>query len=221
VREFVTIALHTYERSLSHRQAETRHIREIIFGKRRELRYFEITKDDTNPDSAETWFIMTNLPGKIPQILGNLYSLRTWIEYGFKQVKNQLGWADFRLTDYNSIERWWEIVFSAYLLVGLQALQFKSSVTDSEISTNSSTKSYSRLTDDSKKISQHPEWEPGTNWKSSLNNLRLIIQPLTFWYLIEPWLRVFRIPGLKREVFKLIEVMNNFRASAIEYVVAN
>jgi len=39
--------------------------------------------------------------------------------YGFKQVKNELGWADFRLTDYASIERWWEIVLSAYLqLVG-------------------------------------------------------------------------------------------------------
>lgn len=164
---------------------------------------------------------MTNLPGKIQQVLGNLYSLRTWIEYGFKQVKNQLGWADFRLTDYNSIERWWEIVFSAYLLVGLQALQFKSSATNSGINANSSTKSYSRFTDDSKEISQHPEWEPGTNWKSSLNNLRLIVQPYTFWYLIEPWLRVFRIPGLKRGFFKLIEIMNNFRGSPIEYAVAN
>ncbi|HCF30756.1 MAG TPA: IS701 family transposase, partial [Cyanobacteria bacterium UBA11049] len=106
---------HTYERNLSHHPTETRYIREIIFGKRRELRYFEIAKDDTNPESADTWFIRTNLPGKIQQVLGNLYSLRTRIEYGFKQVKNQLGWADFRLTDYNSIERWWEIVFSAYL----------------------------------------------------------------------------------------------------------
>lgn len=29
-------------------------------------------------------------------------------------------WADFRLTDYESIERWWEIIFSAYLLVSIQ-----------------------------------------------------------------------------------------------------
>jgi SRSO17 transposase len=93
-----------YEQSLSHRPAQTRYIREIIFGKRRELRYFEITKDKTNPESADTWFIMTNLSGKIQQTLGNLYSLRKEIEYGFKQVKDQLGWADFRLTDYNSIE---------------------------------------------------------------------------------------------------------------------
>lgn len=210
-----------YEQSLSHRPPETRYIREIIFGKRRQLRYFEITKDDTNPESADTWFIMTNLPGKIQKTLGNLYSLRTWIEYSFKQVKNQLGWADFRLTDYNSIKRWWEIVFSAYLLVTLQALQFKSSTTNSETNASSSLKSYSSLTDNFKEISRHPEWQPGTNWKSSLNNLRLIIQPYIFWYLVEPWLRVFRIPGLKRGLFKLIEIMNNFRRFPIESALAN
>jgi len=54
---------------------------------------------------------MTNLPGNIQLVIGQLYSLR-WIEYSFKQIKNELGWADFRLTDYQSIERWWELVFS-------------------------------------------------------------------------------------------------------------
>jgi len=29
----------------------------------------------------------------------------------------ELGWADFRVTDYSSIERWWEVVLSAYLLI--------------------------------------------------------------------------------------------------------
>ena len=206
---------HTYERSLSHRPTESRHIREIIFGKRRELRYFEITKDDTNPESADTWFIMTNLPGKVQQILGNLYSLRTWIEYGFKQVKNQLGWADFRLTDYDSIERWWEIVFSAYLLVGLQALQFKSLSINSATNTNSTEESDG--TSIREEFSQHLKWEQGTNWKSALNNLRLIIQPYIFWCLIEPWLKVFHIPGLRQKFLKLIEIMDTFRGYPIKY----
>lgn len=34
--------------------------------------------------------------------------MRTWIAYGFKQIKNELGWADHRLTDDAAIERWWE-----------------------------------------------------------------------------------------------------------------
>jgi len=30
----------------------------------------------------------------------NFYGLRTWVEYGLKQSKNELGWADYRLTHY-------------------------------------------------------------------------------------------------------------------------
>ena len=41
------------------------------------------------------------------------------IEYGFKQAKDDLGWADYRLTDAASSERWWELVMSAYTLVTL------------------------------------------------------------------------------------------------------
>lgn len=208
-----------YEQSLSHRPPENRYIREIIFGKRRDLRYFEITKDDTDPESADTWFIMTNLPGKIQQTLGNLYSLRTWIEYSFKQVKDQLGWADFRLTDYNSIERWWEIVFSAYLLVSLQALQFKSSPMNS--GTNTNLTEARDGTSSKEEFSQHLEWEQGTNWKSALNNLRLIVPPYIFWCLIGPCLKVFQIPGFRQRFLKLIEIMDTFPGSPIKYAEAS
>jgi hypothetical protein len=71
------------------------------------------------------------------------------------------------------------------------------------------------------KFKQHPYWESGINWKSALNNLRLIIQPYIFWHLIEPWLRVFPIPGMKRGFFKLIEIMNDFRAAPVKYAVAS
>lgn len=67
---------------------------------------------------------MTNLPQSWQLQLGKRYSLRGWIEYGFKQVKNELGWADFRVTDYASIERWWEVVLSAYLLITWHANDF-------------------------------------------------------------------------------------------------
>jgi hypothetical protein len=50
-----------------------------------------------------------------------------------------------------------------------------------------------------------------------LNNLRLLIQPFIFWCLLEPWLHVFPIPGLKRSFFKLMAYMNDFRASGIAY----
>lgn len=122
--------------------------------------------------------------------------------------------ADFRLTNYASIERWWEIAFSTYLLVGLQANGFKSVAKKPAISGSISPSPIQQF-------SQHPCWELGTNWKSALNNLRLIIQPYVFWCLIELWLRVFPIPGMKRGFFKLIEIMNCFRASPIEYAIAS
>ena len=68
---------------------------------------------------------MTNKKGNQVTTIASLYSLRNWIEYAFKQVKNELGWADFRVTDYHSIERWWELVMSSYLLVSIQANYFQ------------------------------------------------------------------------------------------------
>lgn len=85
-----------FEQPLAHRTPETRFIREIVFGQRRSRRYFQITKG--TEQSAESWFIMTDLPGDILR-LPLLYSLRNPIEYGFKQIKNELGWADLRLTE--------------------------------------------------------------------------------------------------------------------------
>ncbi len=43
------------------------------------------------------------------------------VEYGLKQSKNELGWADFRVTNYAQIKKWWEIVMSAYLMVSLHS----------------------------------------------------------------------------------------------------
>src|SRR5579883_2592739 len=93
----------------------------IVFGKRHDIQYWQVTTDpETLPDNS-TWFIMTKVPGIKYKEVGNLYGLRNWVEYGLKQSKNELGWADFRVTDYSQIQNWWEIVMSAYLIVSLHA----------------------------------------------------------------------------------------------------
>ncbi len=200
-----------YIQPLSHRQPETRYIREIIFGKARALRYYEISKTDSpTTQPLETWFIMTNLPKSWQLQLGKRYSLRGWIEYGFKQVKNELGWADFRVTDYISIERWWEVVLSAYLLISWHANDFKkpAQTQQHQVPVKSTLTSL---------FEHNTRWESGTTWKSALNNLRLLIQPFIFWCLLKPWLQVFPIPGLKRAFLKLMAYMNDFRAFSIAY----
>ena len=53
-------------------------------------------------------------------------TLSNWIEYELKQVKNELSWADFRVTGYQSIQLWWELVMSSYFLFTSQKLEVKS-----------------------------------------------------------------------------------------------
>jgi len=99
-----------YDQPLCERPSQRRHLREILFGQRRLSGYFQITKGATqHPHRADSWLLMTDLLKDILPLPG-LYTLQTWIEYGFQQVKTELGWAHLRLTNSSSIEQWWAIV---------------------------------------------------------------------------------------------------------------
>jgi len=77
---------------LSDGKSENRYIREIIYGKKAAVTYWEITTDPEMMPSNSTSFVKTNLKGKlIKKLVGNLYVLRTWVEYGFRQCKQELG----------------------------------------------------------------------------------------------------------------------------------
>ncbi len=62
---------------------EKRFSREIIYGKRRAITYWEITTDPQILPENSTSFVMTNIQGKIGNIVGNLYGSRTWVECSF------------------------------------------------------------------------------------------------------------------------------------------
>jgi len=112
-----------FQRVFSDLDRENRYIREIIHGKRGEHRYWQITTDSEKLPSNSTWYVMTKYLDITPREVGNFYGLITWVEYGLKQSKNELGWADYRFTHYEDIERWWEIICSSYLLVSLHSEQ--------------------------------------------------------------------------------------------------
>lgn len=171
-----------WKRTFSDGSTETRYIREVIYGVRRTVRFYDLTSDPNKLPTATTRFVMTNLAGDLRHELGNIYGLRTWIEYGFKQIKNELGWADHRLTDYRAIERWWELVFSAYLMVSVQTAVL-ATPEDRALAAHSSAR-------------RHAWWDDGPGWKRTLNNLRLLIQPFCVACLLLPWMAVFPIPGL-------------------------
>lgn len=196
-----------FARAFSNGESQTRYIREIVFGQRGRIRFYHLTTDHQTLPPESTWYIMTNLQGHIRTTVGNTYGLRTWIEYGFKHAKNELGWADFRVTDYASIERWWELVSCAYLLVSLQ-----SSVVGQE--DDASERSHPpTVTTPPDRFAEHRWWDSGQGWKNILNNLRLMLQPYIFSCLLVPWLLLFDIPGLRAGFPQLIGIMNSLHAS--------
>jgi SRSO17 transposase len=156
-----------FERVFSNQTSEIRYVREIIFGKRRTRTYWEITTDPKTMPENSTTFVMTNLPDKIIQIkklLGNLYGLRTWIEYGFRQCKQELGWTDYRLTKFEQIEKWWEIIFSAYWMISsLSEVFYTLNQAPTCLNFNNRSKDFIS------NCIHHQQWSLQGGWKSTLN----------------------------------------------------
>ena len=80
----------------------------------------------TLPDKA-TWYLVTNLPrpggpreadsphpaADLAEIV-RIYGIRHWIEQGYKQVKDELGWADFQVRSDIAIRRHQVLVNCAF-----------------------------------------------------------------------------------------------------------
>ena len=182
----------------------TRYIREIVYGKKRAITYWETTTDpETMPENSTT-FVMTNLQGNLKKILGDLYGLRTWVEYGFRQCKQELGWTDYRFTNFKDIERWWEIIFCVYTMISLNSPAFLSLNQSSKIPTDAKE-------NNSVKFSNHQQWDHDSGWKNILNNLRLIVQPLLLFWSIHPWLDILPNNNLWLGFNQLISAMNQFK----------
>src|SRR4030095_8043558 len=52
-------------------------------------------------------------PAALAEVV-RLYSLRNWVEQGYKQVKHELGWADFQVRSDRAIRRHWQLVCCAF-----------------------------------------------------------------------------------------------------------
>jgi hypothetical protein len=60
-------------------------------------------------------------------------------------------------------------------------------------------------------FSQHLQWNHQSGWKNTLNNLRLIVQPLLLFWVIYPWLNIFPNSDLFLGFNHLISAMNQFK----------
>jgi SRSO17 transposase len=65
-----------FARVLTDGSSQERYLQETIFGRRRSIRYFQITTDPVHRPAESTWQLMTNLPGKIAYSVGNTFGSR-------------------------------------------------------------------------------------------------------------------------------------------------
>jgi hypothetical protein len=85
------------------------------------------TTDPATLPALSTWYLLTNLPRPgspraaasplAPAALAEvvrLYGLRLWVEQSYKQVKGELGWADFQVRADAAIQRHWHLVCCAF-----------------------------------------------------------------------------------------------------------
>lgn len=182
-----------FRRTFSNDTTEVRYMAEVVYGKRHRKQYWLLTTDpDTLPENSTT-FVMVAAPAVKLTEIGNRYGFRTWIEYGLKQAKDSLGWADFRITHYEQIEKWWELVMSAFLMVSLFADAFNDTCPLAQ-----------------QRFTHHPWWNHQRGWKHLLNNLRLVIQPLICFNWLKRWLALFSNTALEVGFQRLIHQMNQF-----------
>src|SRR5215207_9335668 len=92
------------------------------WGPDRRLRLVVATTDPARLPGHSSWYLLTNLPrpatrraqqADLADIV-RLYGLRNWVEQGYKQVKGELGWADFQVRTDRAIRRHWTLVCCAF-----------------------------------------------------------------------------------------------------------
>ena len=92
------------------------------WGPDRRLRLVVATTDPAKLPGHSSWYLLTNLPrprsrrgqqANLAEVV-RLYGLRNWVEQGYKQVKSELGWADFQVRSDRAIRRHWTLVCCAF-----------------------------------------------------------------------------------------------------------
>ena len=92
------------------------------WGLERRLRLVVASTDPARLPGHSSWYLVTNLPrpagrraqqANLTEVV-RLYGLRNWVEQGYKQVKGELGWADFQVRSDRAIRRHWTLVCCAF-----------------------------------------------------------------------------------------------------------
>jgi hypothetical protein len=92
------------------------------WGPDRHHRLVVATTDPATLPKGSTWYLLCNRArpagrraqqAQLAEIV-RAYGLRNWVEQGYKQVKDELGWADFQVRSDQAIRRHWTLVCLAF-----------------------------------------------------------------------------------------------------------
>jgi hypothetical protein len=97
------------------------------YGPDQPTRLVVATTDPAALPPSSTWYLATNLPrpgspratasplrpAALAEVV-RLYGLRMWVEQSYKHVKQELGWADWRVRSDRAIRRHWQLVCCAF-----------------------------------------------------------------------------------------------------------
>ena len=97
------------------------------WGPDKAIRLVVATSDPRRLPSHSTWYLLTNRPrpdsphatrsahhsASLAEVV-RCYGLRNWVEQGYKQVKGELGWADFQVRSTSAIRRHLTLVCTAF-----------------------------------------------------------------------------------------------------------
>lgn len=88
----------------------------LSYGPNQPVRAICATTDRRTLPELSTWYLTTNLPLEVASLeeVVRLYGLRHWVEQGYKQMKDELGWADFMVRSDQAIRRHWQLVCCAF-----------------------------------------------------------------------------------------------------------
>jgi hypothetical protein len=93
----------------------------LHFGPRKAVRALCVTTDRRRLPPQSTWYLSSNLKGSSREEITQLYAWRNWTEQGYRDVKGELGWADFQVRGNTAIRRHWLLVCAAFSFCWWQA----------------------------------------------------------------------------------------------------
>jgi hypothetical protein len=95
------------------------------YGRDKAERLVIASADPATLPEATPWYLVTNLPAPgaaaqcphapaaVAEVV-RLYGLRMWVEQSYKQVKQNLGWAEYQVRADLAIRRHWHLVYCAF-----------------------------------------------------------------------------------------------------------